>query len=238
MEFNSLTGFWEPGHPFDNEASEGVTFPLGRLEFRAVDAEDAVGIHQRGLALKDDRVLIDPRVQDVLVVEFIRDVADDFLDDILEGHEATRSAVLVHDNGEVDLHALEIPKQVVDHPILRDEEGLAQERVPIHVLLVPVGEEVLGVEDAIDLVQSFGVDGDAAESALGHLGLEFRPSEVVGERRHVRPGGHDLLDVFGPEVDDAAQDAVLLFRAVIGIGDLNGVLQILHGQFGRGRVHP
>ena len=71
MEFNPLTGFGEPGHPFNHEASQGVALPLGRLEFRAVDAEDAVGIHQRGLALEDDRVLIDARVQDVFVVEFI-----------------------------------------------------------------------------------------------------------------------------------------------------------------------
>ena len=92
-------------------------------------------------------MLVDAGVQDVLVIEFIGDVADNLLDDVLEGDDAA-GAVLVHDDGEVDLHALEIPQQVVDHPVFRHEEGLSEQGVPVHVLLIAVGEQVFGIEDA------------------------------------------------------------------------------------------
>ena len=58
--------------------------------------------------MEDNRALVDAGVEDILVIEFIRNLPYDFLDHILEGDDATGAAVLIHDHGEVHLHGLEI----------------------------------------------------------------------------------------------------------------------------------
>ena len=138
----------------------------------------------------------------------------------------------------MDLEALEVPKQVVDHPVFRDEIGLAQQVGPIEGIAVPMGQDVLGVQDAPDLVESFSVDGNPTETAFGKVPAQVGPRQVLREGRHIGPRGHDLLDILGAEVDDAAEDAVFLVGALLGVGDVDGVFQVLDGHLRRGGVHP
>ena len=62
----------------------------------------------------------------LLLVELVHDVADDLLQDVLQGDEARGAAVLVHHDGHVAPAALELQQQLVDALALGDEEGGAQ----------------------------------------------------------------------------------------------------------------
>ena len=57
--------------------------------------------------------------QRLLVVVLVLDLADDLLEQVLDGHQAGRAAVLVEHDRDVDLAALELVEQVVDRSSTR-----------------------------------------------------------------------------------------------------------------------
>ena len=95
---------------------------------------------------------LDHRLLDVVLV---LDLADDLLEEVLDRDEAGGPAVLVEDDRDVDLPALELVKQVVDRRRLRDVDGCPQERPEIRPRagrLAQERQEILGIQDPEDLV--------------------------------------------------------------------------------------
>ena len=77
----------------------------------------------------DPRLVVgEPDDQRLLLVVLVLDLADDLLEQVLDGDEAGRAAVLVEHDRDVDLAPLELVEQVVDAHRLGHEDRRAQER--------------------------------------------------------------------------------------------------------------
>ncbi len=77
------------------------------------------------------------------------------------------------------------------------------------MLLVGVLEEVLGHDDALDVVEPVLVNGDAGVFLPDDEVLEAVDGRVLPDADHVDPGRHDLADDGVAEFDDAPEELVL-----------------------------
>src|SRR4051794_20438308 len=143
-----------------DEPADGVVVALGEL-----------GVEQL-VELVDGHAGIDPHVaagkgldRRLLHVVLVDDLAHQLLDEILEGDQAGGAAVLVDHDGHVALLLLHL-RQQLGHPLgLGHEVGRPGQLADLHVApLVPNGpHEVLGVEQAVDVVDPLLVDRYSAE---------------------------------------------------------------------------
>ena len=119
--------------------------------------------------------------------------------------------MLVDDDGHLLLGLLELLEQVGHLHGFRDEEDRPDEGLDglALVLLVGVREDVLGHDDALDVVDPVLVDGDARVFLRDDEVLELLDGGVLPDADHVDPGGHDLADDGVAELDDAPQELVL-----------------------------
>ena len=114
---------------------------------------------QAGVAL--DGVVVDgAQGLGGLGVELVLDLSHDLFDDVFEGHEARGAAVLVEDDGDVDLLAAQLPEELLHALGLGHEVGLLGHLPGLGVAIV-VAEEVFDVDDADDVVAGVLEDGDA-----------------------------------------------------------------------------
>jgi len=118
------------------QAGGGIQLVDGQL------ARDAIG---RRVHLLDEPLLL---------VELVANLADQLLEQVLERDEAGRPAVLVHHDGQVELLGLELAEQRVGPFRLGHEVGRVQASAKVEVRgqAAQVGQQVLGVEDADDLI--------------------------------------------------------------------------------------
>ena len=88
----------------------------------------SVGVEQLGQlvdgdsSVDPDLVVREPDDHLLFLVVLVLDLADDLLEEVLDRDEAGRPAVLVEDDRDVDLLALEIVEQVVDGHRLGGED--------------------------------------------------------------------------------------------------------------------
>ena len=102
------------------------------------------------------------RLLDVVLVD---DLADQLLDEVLERDQAGGAAVLVDDDRHVELLGLHLAQQLGDPLGLGHERapGGASSRTGVVAPAVALGaHEVLGVDDADDVVDALADDRDAA----------------------------------------------------------------------------
>lgn len=124
----------------------------------------------------------------------VQDLADQFLDDVLEGDYPGRTAVLVDDHGDGLLVAQPLQELLHGHR-LGDELGLYGDPADRHALafLRGDGERVLQMGHADDLVDALAVDGEAGQAGgagqVDHVGR--RGVRLEGYDLHAR--GHDVL---------------------------------------------
>ena len=116
---------------------------------QATAAVDAEGVLGDLLIVLDDLVMLVP------------DIAYQLLQDILHGDDTQSTAVLVQDDGQVGLVSLEVAEQVVDALALMDEQGGRDDLIQGLIREALGGEDVLGVDDADDLVDAVLVDQQA-----------------------------------------------------------------------------
>ena len=204
-----LEGLADGGHAADagqHVSADGLE-PFG-LD---LDAEPLAHFGDVHLGAEDDRSVpfVDDRLR--LDVVLVADLADDFLEEILDRHQPGGAAVLVDDDGDLDLLALEL----LQH--LRHALGLGHERrrpdQPSQILLQPhapglvVGEpdQVLHEHDADDVVEVFLVDRDARVLLLAEERAQLVERRVGADRDHVGPRRHHLAHERVAEVDDRLQ---------------------------------
>ena len=82
----------------EHEAADGVPVPVGQ-----VGAEELVHLVDGHLARDAELAAAERHDQGLVDVELVDDLADELLDEVLERHDAGRAAVLVDDDGEVEL---------------------------------------------------------------------------------------------------------------------------------------
>ena len=123
-----------------------------------------------------------------------------------------RPAVLVDDDGHVRVAAAHLAEELLRPLELGDEEGRIDVLRQRERLLVGVGEieEVLGVEDADDVVDGAAVDRQARELLLPQQHAHGGEGGRLGQGHDLRARDHDVADGLVPELDDLVEQALLL----------------------------
>src|SRR5438094_7350037 len=104
-----------------------------------------------------DQILAAAKVEDgdLFLLVLVGDLADDLLDDVLEGDDPRRAAILVDDDGDLHVLALQLAQQFGDLLRLRDEVRRPGQLAHGSLLVLEDEvEEVLHVDDAGDPVDA------------------------------------------------------------------------------------
>ncbi len=166
------------------------------------------------------------------LVVLVRDVADDGLDQVLDGEQPVDAAVFVDDEGEVDARLAHLQQQVEHRHLRGDHQRVAQDVGELELLgAAAIGVDVLDVDHADDVIELLAVDGQAGMAFATdlfqrllerHLGLH---GDDVGARHHHVVSG--LAGQAQHVVDQRALLAVELRRAARRLGRLGGLLHQL-----------
>ena len=203
----------------DDEAAEGLEVGiLGELE-----REGAVEVGDGHAGVDFDGAVVDAfEFIGGGAFVFVGDVADDFFDDVFGGEQAGGAAVFVEDDGEVALAVAEFAEEVAEGFGAGDEDRGTHEGAEVDggfgggIRCPPAGgaeegEEVLGVENADDVVEGAFVDGDAGEAFLEDFVAEVEDGRVHFDGDDFGARGHDLADLEIAEADDAFDHFLLVF---------------------------
>ncbi len=168
-----------------------------------------------------------------LPVALLTDLAEQFLEDVLQRHDPGGLSILVHDDCDVNLPPLELAQQRMEFLHLGDDVGRTHEILP-HRRLSPLGhraEQLLEMEDTDDVVPLALVDGNPGPAVTAIPGDQLlvgqipRDHEDVGQRSHDLPGapiGHfeDVVDELRLlRVEGAGLLSGVDQRAELGLGD-------------------
>ena len=163
----------------------------------------------------------------VLDVELVDDLAEQLLDEVLEGDEPGGAAVLVDHDGHVELLALHLAQQLGHALGLGHEARPGRASSPTGCVLVAVAlgaHQVLGVHDADDVVDALAAHRDAAVAVEDDDLHGVGDAEVGRHGDHVGAGHHHLADDGVAELDDRLDELALL-----GLDH-----RVLHGEVGHG----
>src|SRR4029079_15699701 len=137
--------------------------PRDRVEVLSFQTcpELLVEVVDRERPVDPDRRLAQPLDQLVREIELVLDVADDLLEQVLEGDDAGGGPVLVHDDGDVLTRPPEVREEGAEVLRLGNDVRSAQEvreRDGASATVVERGDEVTDVEDPDDVVERLSVD--------------------------------------------------------------------------------
>lgn len=159
-----------------------------------VDAEQLAEVVDAHPGRDADRAVVELFDLGALVgVGLVGDLADDLLEDVLDGEQARGAAVLVDRDGHVVVRALHLLEQLVEPLGVGDEAGLVHQRVDDGARAVRVhvpGHEVLDVDDADDVVDGLVDHREPGEAgAQGQCegladGLGALDPDDLGARHH------------------------------------------------------
>ncbi len=109
----------------------------------------------------------------LIEVVFVFNVADDLLQHVFDGDEACHAAVFVNDDGDVVAVDAEVSQQHVQSLGFGDEYGRAQHVAHVEVFIGIEAQQILGEQNADDVVATAFVDGEARMRGFLHEGDEF-----------------------------------------------------------------
>ena len=228
---------------FDRDDLAALRHRAEALEHEAGDRRELAGLGQRdlvGLAqlrggggpVHDHGAVAHALDRALLPVVLVLDVADDLLDQVLEGHEAAHRAVLVHHHGHVRAPLLQLLQQLADllrlrHEVhgvedLADHDGLA---------LLEEAQRVLDVDDADHVVDRVLVHREARVAALDDERADLGRGRVDVEGEDLGAGHHHLADRRVGELEHAVDDLHLgLLEDPLLAALLDHVLDLLLGD--------
>ena len=175
-------------------AADAVVLVVGQLA-----AEHVVEVRDLGgrahaplvLALGEDGVFLG-------LVEFVLDVTDDLLQHVFHGDQAGDAAVLVDDDGLVVAADAEFAQQHVQALGFGNEDRRADQRAHLDAGFQHAAQQVLGQQDADDVVAVAFVDGKARVGGLDDRGDQVRDGLGDVQQVHARARHHDVgHDAFG-----------------------------------------
>ena len=157
MKFQGFIGFGHPAKLFADVSAHGFDLFGFQLyaAFLAQVFEDGPSGDEKGVFVHGLDVFWPHRIV------FILDVADDLLQDVLQGYKARCSPVFVENDGHVLLVGLKVQKDVFDVLGFGNEIGGPQDGSHIRRGLVVADEKAqkfLAVQNADDLILGFLVD--------------------------------------------------------------------------------
>ena len=148
-------------------------------------------------------------------VVLVLDLADDLLDQILDGDEAVDAAELVDDEDEMLARQAHLQQQVEDAHGGCHEEDLAQIRLQIEGRVFDAGtagprrQQILDVDEADDIVEGFAIDRQARMAMGAELAQQVFIADVLGHGGDVGARNHDIAGGNIAQPDDVAQQAAL-----------------------------
>ncbi len=191
----------------EHEPGDGVPVLVGQL-----DLEEVVQVADAHPAVDDVRAVGEVQDLPVLTVELVDDLADQLLQAVLQGDHAGDVAVLVQDDGQVELLGLHLAHQPVERLVLGhepDRPGHGGRRfIPPPVPLGP--HQILGVTEADHFVLPRAHHRQPAEAVFDGDVERAADGRVVGDQHHVRPRHHDLAGHGVAELDDGLDELALL----------------------------
>ncbi|GAO26313.1 hypothetical protein ALISP_6133 [Alicycliphilus sp. B1] len=125
-------------------------------------------------------------------IELVLDLAHDLLDHVLEGHEPGDAAELVDDDGHVVARAAKLAFERVQPLALGHEQRGAHQGAHVELGRAPELEQVLGQQDADDVVTLALVHREARVRGAQHLGHELVERRVDVQHVHARRGHHHV----------------------------------------------
>ena len=174
-----------------DQAADGVEFLVGEIR-----GEGAVEVVDLGLRLHP----VAPRVVDLDVavglveVVLVLDVADDLLQDVLDRHQPAGAAVLVDDDRHVVARHAELAQQHVEALRLGDEYRRAQPGAQVEACLGMDAQQVLGQQDADDVVATALDDREARVPGGDDEGEDLVERIDDVDDVHLRARHHHVAD--------------------------------------------
>ena len=212
----------------DDEAGDG-----GGLRIRQIPVHRAVEIADRHRAVDIDRaVRLRPHARHRNVV-LVGDVADDFLEDVLEGDHALDLAILVDHEREVRLAAaerLELLRQRTDvgHEPRRQRDRHDVDLGKLAVGVLDRAQQILGMQDADDVLRRVAPERDARVLGLQRRGDDLLRWAVGIDRHHFGAVDHHVGHRQIAQVEQPAQHvAVVLLHAAFEVQQVHRAADFL-----------
>ena len=201
----------------EQETSDGFGLLAMLAQFLLVDVKHPRKIAQQRLAVKHPSVFVDAVVEFLLGIILVIDVTDDFLQHILERGDTLGATEFINDNRHVHFLHAEVFKQVVQHARLGDKIGGAYQRLPLESLvsIAYVRQQVLGIEDALDVIGSFLIDRHARIACVNDLAHHLVEVFILVDIHHIDTRSHDITHRLISEREYAFKQFL-----VVGILDL------------------
>src|SRR5271166_1465891 len=212
----------------------------GRLFFIRSDAPKLLQQIDVGVALKDVRVLV--FLKDLWLFALVAYFAHDLFDQIFNGNHADDAAVLVNHNGHADVVALHLAQQFAAQLGFGNEVHIGLHQVA-HRLAVRLNigylQQVLGINDALDVIDIAFVHGNARVRMFPHQIGKFGDGHAgwrgddLGTRRHYLT--HRLVAKLDHRLNEIAvallQDSFFLTRFDQRVNRFRRMLRLLVGVF-------
>ena len=170
-------------------------------------------------------VVVDAGEGGALVVELVLDVADEFLHDVVEEHDADGRAEFIDGHGEVGVLAQEELEQRVERHGVRHDLELALDAHQVRIPVVDELEEILDVDQADGVVE---VAFDERETGVLAAQGDFEGflERFVGiEHDHLVARRHHVAHPEFVEAEGVDEDLALGFGDFLGfaaLGDEQG----------------
>ena len=158
------------------------------------------------------------------MVEFVLNIADDLLENVLHRGKAAGAAVFVHHDGDLRMLALEIHQQLARAACLRHEHRAAHKfahRGSGAAGRVPQNKQILDVQNADYLVERPAVNRQARAAVFGrkahrlHCGGTLLHADHLGAVRHYVARRHVVqLENIGDHFSLALVDQLALLYVV------------------------
>src|SRR5262249_30165190 len=142
------------------QATERVDI-LFALFLRQHGSYAALELLDRGAGI-GDQTAVRPRqhLRALFHVVFVFDLADDFLDDVLDRRETIDATEFVYHQGHVDAREPHLQQEIEGAHRRRDEQHLADDRFEIERSVArEAGEHVLDVDHPDHVIKGFAING-------------------------------------------------------------------------------
>ena len=212
-----------------DETADGVVVLLLLVGLVAEELAQRVHADTR---VEDRFRLVDALDRRLFAVVLVLDLADDLFEQVLDRHETGRAAVLVDDDGDVDLAQAQLRQQFVHALRLRDEVRRAGDLLQRWAAAFgEAAQQVLRVDDAGDVVDRLVVQRDAAEALFDDQLERVVDRLALLERHDIHARRHDLARRRILHLDDAADHlALFLFDRLavhLDLGEAEDLLRLV-----------
>src|SRR5215211_5083090 len=188
-------------------AAYGVEVLVGQVELETLVHVDYGDAAVDGVEVVTD--LLDGRLA---LVEFVLDLPNNLLHDVLYSDKSLDAPPLVYNDRHLQRAVLELLEDLLDALVLGYDQTLPDNGPYVEILRAPAGspKQVLHVGRAEDVVEVFLVDGVARVAPVDGGVDQLGERGVARESLDIRSWDHDLAGHPVAEVEDLVQIIALL----------------------------